>query len=172
MIRRPREGRPRERGFEKSANGATARERRTPRAAGNRPDVVTRATRGSSTIPFPWGARAEELLLPARKKDHDIKDREGCSGEREHGNNSVTCVRTGSDPPSRVGPGRMCDEPWQQDLACVHWCLVRGRVFFSVLGPVVPGNHLIREGDDGFINHTVAVERHSSCVVPCTNASP
>ena len=42
----------------------------------------------------------------------DIKDREGCSGEREHGNNSVTCVRTGSDPPSRVGPGRMCDEPW------------------------------------------------------------
>ena len=42
----------------------------------------------------------------------DTKDREGCSGEREHGNNSVTCVRTGSDPPSRVGPGRMCDEPW------------------------------------------------------------
>ena len=37
---------------------------------------------------------------------------DGYSGEREHGNYSVTCVRTGSGSPSRVGPGRMCDEPW------------------------------------------------------------
>ena len=63
----------------------------------------------------------------------------GCSGEREDGNNSVTCGRTDSGAfRPREGPGRMCDESWQQDLACVHWRLVRGRVFFSVLGPVSP----------------------------------
>lgn len=66
----------------------------------------------------------------------------------------------------------MCDDSWQRDLACVHWRLVRGRVFFSVLGPVIPGNPMKREGGDGIANHMVAVERHSSCVVPCTNASP
>ena len=58
---------------------------------------------GCGGVPTDWG------LLKTKETP---KIEMGDSGEREHGNNSVTCVRTGPDPPSRVGPGHMCDEPW------------------------------------------------------------
>ena len=100
----------------------------------------------------PVRARPEAPATLPREPERGVKitKRGGCSGEREHGNHSVTRARTGPAPTlDRAGPGRMCDEPWQQDLACVHWRLARGRVFFSVLGPAIPGNHMMREGDDG-----------------------
>ena len=46
--------------------------------------------------------------------DHTCRRNVGDSGEKEHGNNSVICVRTGPVTPAlgRVGMGHTCDEPW------------------------------------------------------------
>ena len=133
--------------------GGPARQpaRQRPAAARRRPP----AGQPPLLLPLPGHELAAASGRERGARWPDLREREGlgeagCSGEREHGNHSVTCVRTDSVPSlDREGPGRMCDESWQRDLACVHWRLVRGRVFFSVLGPVIPGNHMQREGDDG-----------------------